>query len=103
MRFVAIVRPKVPIPPEQLGGVLEGFAQWRERYRDNLEVFEFFAGGGGGFGICDVPDVETLNQLMVDNPINFFSDVEIRPTISGDVALKQWQGAAAMMMAGAPS
>ena len=54
MRFAVIVRPKFPIPPEQVGMVIEGFGQWREKYRGNLEVFEFFAGGGGGFGIAQV-------------------------------------------------
>ena len=64
MRFAVIVRPKFPIPPEQTGMVLEGFAQWREKYRGGLEVFEFFAGGGGGgFGIADFSDVESLNQM----------------------------------------
>jgi hypothetical protein len=50
-----------------------------------------------------VPDVESLNQMMMENPVNFFSDVEIHPTIDGDVALKQWRESAAMMMAGAPA
>lgn len=102
MRFAVIVRPKFPIPPEQTGMVLEGFAQWREKYRGNLEVFEFFAGGGGGFGIANFPDAESLNQMMIENPINFFSDVEVHPTIDGDVALKQWRESASMMM-GAPA
>jgi len=103
MRFAVIVRPKFPIPPEQVGMVIEGFAQWREKYRGNLEVFEFFAGGGGGFGIASFDNVESLNQMMLENPINFFSDVEVHPTIVGDVALRQWRELASMMMAGASS
>jgi len=41
--------------------------------------------------------------MMLENPINFFSDVEVHPTIDGDVALRQWRELASMMMAGASS
>ena len=103
MRFAVIVRPKFPIPPEQVGMVIEGFAQWRERYRDHFEVFEFFAGQGGGFGIVDFPDAESFNQMMFENPVNFFADVEVHPTLDGDVGIKQWRETTARMMAGAPA
>ena len=103
MRYAVIVRPKFKIPPEQVGMVIEGFAQWRERYRDHFEVFEFFAGGGGGFGIVDFDDAESFNRMMFENPINWFADIEVHPTIAGDIALGQWREAAAQMMAGAPA
>jgi hypothetical protein len=103
MRFAIIARAKFPIPPEQLGMVTDGFAAWRERHRDRMEVFEFLVGGNGGFGIVNADDVETLNQMMTENPLFAFSEVEVWPTINGDVALKQWRETLAQMMAGAPA
>lgn len=97
MRILVYARPRFPIPPEQLPAVMQGFADWRARHKDRMEVFEFFAGGGGGFGIVNVADEAALNQMMLEWPLLPFSDVEYRPIINGDVALQQWQSALAAM------
>ena len=55
MRVFVLVEPKFFIPPEMFPTLLDGFAAWREAQRESMETFEFFAGGGGGFGILDVP------------------------------------------------
>jgi hypothetical protein len=65
-----------------------------------LESFEFFAGGGGGFGVAHVPDEATLNQMMIEYPFTVFSDNEVRPVLDGDKGLARWQ-AAMQAMAGA--
>lgn len=100
MRILVIARPQFPIPPEQFPALMDGFAAWRERYRDKMEVFEFFAGGGGGFGIVSVRDEAELNQMMLEWPFTPFSDMELRPTLNGDVALQQWREALAAMGGG---
>ena len=56
-----------------------------------MEVFEFFAGGGGGFGIFNVPDEATLNRIMVEYPLTPYSKVTVRPILDGDTALGQWR------------
>ncbi|MBI3979924.1 MAG: hypothetical protein HY331_17255 [Chloroflexi bacterium] len=94
MRIMVLAHPKFPIPPEQMPAIMQGFADWRARHRERMEAFEFFAGGGGGFGIVNVRDEATLNQMMLEWPLLPFSELEIRPVISGDTALQQWQQAA---------
>ena len=103
MRIVVISRPRFPIPPDQLPALMQAFAAWRERYRSMSESFEFFAGGGGGFGVVNVPDEATLNQMMIEYPFTVFNDQEIRPVLEGDKALAQWQAALQAMASGAAS
>ena len=56
-----------------------------------MEAFEFFAGGGGGFGIFNVPDEATLNRIMVEYPLTPYSELTVRPILDGDTALGQWR------------
>ena len=93
MRAIVITRPQSPPPLDLLPALFEGFADWRERYRDRMESFNFFAGGGGGFGVVNVADEATLNQMMVENPLLPFSEVEVHPLVDGDTALNQWRQA----------
>src|SRR5215208_3487301 len=91
MRVFVLVEPKFFVSPDMFPSLLEGFADWRERYRDRMESFEFFAGGGGGFGVVNVADEATLNQMMVEYPLLPFSEVEVHPLVDGDTALNQWR------------
>ena len=65
-----------------------------------MEAFEFFAGGGGGFGVFNVPDEATLNQIFIEYPFSPFSTIEFRPVLDGDTALRQWQAAVQAMTGG---
>lgn len=89
MRVLVISRPTFHVPPEQLGDILQAFAAWRERYRSMMESFEFFAGGGGGFGVINVANEAVLHQMMLEYPFGNTSELEIRPILDGDQALKQ--------------
>ena len=100
MRILVISRPQFPVPPEQLPALFQAFAAWRERYRSVFESFDFFAGGGGGYGVANVADEATFNQMMLEYPFGPLSELEIRLVIDGDKALAQWQ-AALQAMAGA--
>jgi muconolactone delta-isomerase len=97
MRCLVLVHPKFMLPLDQLPAMTEGFAAWRERYRPQMEAFEFFAGSAGGFGILNVADEATLNQIMLEFPFALYSEIEVRPILTGDAALKQWQQAVASM------
>jgi hypothetical protein len=92
MRVMVLVQPRYFVPPDQFPQLMQGFVDWRERYRDRMEVFEFFV-GGGGFGVINVPDEATLNQMFIEYPFSPFSSMEFRPILDGDAALRQWQSA----------
>ena len=38
MRALIIARAKLPVPPEMLPMMVEGFIGWRERYRSGVDV-----------------------------------------------------------------
>jgi hypothetical protein len=92
VRVLVIGTPKFQVPPEQMPGVVEGALAWSERYRDNLELFGNFV-GGGGFGVLNVPDEETLNQIVIEMPFVWFSDVQVHPFVDGVTGMRQLQRA----------
>ena len=98
MRVLITARSEFPLPPEQIPVLVQGFAAWRERYRDRMEAFYFLAAGGGGGGIFNVQSEEELSQMFIEWPFTPFVHVEATPIVDGDVTLQQWQGAAQMMM-----
>jgi hypothetical protein len=100
MRVFILVEPKFFVPPDMFPDLLEGFANWRERYKDRMESFEFFAGGGGGFGVFNVADEATLNQMVIEYPFTPFSELTSRPILDGDTALNQWRQVMQQMMGG---
>jgi hypothetical protein len=91
MRILVITRSRFPVPRDQIPALMQAFMDWRERYRSVTESFEFFAGGGGGFGVVNVPDEATLNQIMIEYPFADLNEQEIRPILDGDKGLAQWQ------------
>jgi muconolactone delta-isomerase len=86
MRFAIIYRPENPPPPEQIPEIVQTMAEWVQRFGDRLEATEFFV-GGGGFGIIDTDDAETIQRLIAENPFTPFSEIEIRPLIDPEKAL----------------
>jgi hypothetical protein len=99
MRVLVLDRgSRFPISPEQMPMMLEQFAEWRDRYRDKMESFEFFI-TGGGFGVVNVNDERELNQMMLEFPFAFTDELEVHPVVDGDAALKQAREAMAQMMA----
>jgi hypothetical protein len=88
MRAFVMVEPKFFTPEEIFPALLEGFVAWREANREHMETFEFFAGGGGGFGIFN-GDEATLNRIMVQYPFFPYSQITVRPILDGDTALRQ--------------
>ena len=103
MRVFVLVEPKFFAPPEVFPALMEGFAAWRDAHRERMEAFEFFAGGGGGFGIFNVPDEATLNRIMVQNPFFAYSLITVRPILDGDTALGQWREIMSEVMGEGPA
>ena len=102
MRVFVLVEPKFFIPPEMFPTLLDGFAAWRDAHRESMEAFEFFVGGGGGFGVFNVADEATLNRIMVQYPFTPFSEITTRPILDGDTALGQWREIMSEMMGAGP-
>jgi hypothetical protein len=102
MRAFVLVEPKFFVPPEMFPTLLDAFAAWRDAHREHTETFEFFAGGGGGFGILNVPDEATLNRIMVGFPFTPYSELTARPILDGDTALGQWREIMGEMMGAGP-
>jgi len=98
MKFLVVGLPKHPIPPEQLAGVTEGAIAWYERYQDRFDSFGTFP-GGGGFGVANFSDETELNQMIIEMPFAWFSDVEVRPFVEGAVGLQQLKQAVDAMAA----
>lgn len=100
MKVLITARPQFPVPPEHLGALVGAFAAWREQYRSKMEVFYFFAGKDGGFGILNAADEAELSQIMLEWPFAPFSHVHVEPILDGDVGLKQLQAAVQAMASG---
>lgn len=90
MRVLIITRQKFPFAQADFPPIMQAFAGWRERHKPIMESFEFFISGNGGCGIVNVPDDQTLAQMMMEYPWGPYSDTEIHPIIDGDTALGMW-------------
>jgi len=89
--FVSDRGPRFQPPPEQLPALWGQFAEWRDRWRDKMESFEFFTDGKGGFCVANVADESELQQMMIEYPFTQFDEVEVRVIADGDASLKQWR------------
>lgn len=78
MRFLVVSTPRVPIPPDQLPGMIDRAEQWQERYADHLPHGIGIFPGGGGFGILDAPDEATVHRILTEMPFSPFSTLEVR-------------------------
>jgi hypothetical protein len=84
MRFLVIAEPVVYPPPELLPSLLAAEKEWRDRYADRLDTYAWFAAGGGGTGIIDVDDAETLFQAINEHPFCPYTKTEARPLADAD-------------------
>jgi hypothetical protein len=85
MRFLVISTPRQPLAPDQLPPLLEAERAWRERYAGRLHAYGWFA-EGGGYGVADVDDLETIHRMACEHPLAPFSETTIRPVLGADVA-----------------
>ena len=88
MRFLVISTPKYQVPVEQLPGLLAAEREWYDRNREYLEAYGWFA-ESGGFGLADVPDIETLYRINLEHPFADTSETQIRAVVDADVAVRQ--------------
>ena len=88
MRFLVISTPRDQMPFEQLAGLLDAEREWYDRNRDYLAEYGWFA-DKGGFGLVDVPDLDTLSRVNKEHPFFYYSETEIRAVVDADVAVQQ--------------
>jgi hypothetical protein len=88
MRFLVISTPVHQAPLEQLPGLLAAEREWYDRNREYLEEYGWFA-DKGGFGLVDVPDLETLSRVNKEHPFAYNSETQIRAVVDADVAVGQ--------------
>jgi hypothetical protein len=88
MRFLVISTPQYQVPLEQLPGLLAAEREWYDRNREYLEAYGWFA-DRGGFGLVDVPDVDTLSRINKEHPFAYNSETQIRAVVDADVAVQQ--------------
>jgi hypothetical protein len=98
MKFLVIGLPKHPIPPEQLPMVTDGALAWHQRYEQKFGSFGVFP-GGGGFGTVEVADEKELNQLIIEMPFSWFSEITVRPYVEGAAGFEQLKTAVDSMAA----
>ncbi len=96
MNVLVVATPKHPIPPELLGGMVDGALAWYERYKDRFQAFGNFP-SGGGFAVADIDSAETLNQMVLEMPFSFVSELTIRPFVPGDGGFRQVKAALEQM------
>jgi hypothetical protein len=88
MRFLVISTPSYPVSLEELPSMLAAEREWYDRNREHLDAYGWFA-DRGGFGLVDVPDLETLSRINKEHPFAYSSDTQIHAVIDADVATQQ--------------
>ena len=91
-----------PVPEELLPSLFAAEKQWRDRYADRLDSYAWFA-AGGGTGIIDVDDAETLAEAIHSHPFSPYSRTEVRPVADADVIARRLEAAGAAARAGSPA
>lgn len=91
MPVLVVSRPKFQAPMEQFPAMMEAFAGWRERHRPLMDGFYFFADGGGGCGILNTSDPETVAQMFLEYPWGLYSETRLELIVDGDTMLARWR------------
>ncbi len=92
MRVAVIYRPKNTPPVDQMADMFRAMGEWVQRYQEKAESIDFFV-GGGGMGVFEFMDEAELYRMVAEHPFTPFADVEIRPVVTPDIALRTLQEA----------
>ena len=63
MRFLVIAEPTARAERTELDALIDAEQEWRARFAEQLDVYGWFA-AGGGFGIIDVDDEASVGQAV---------------------------------------
>lgn len=92
MDVLVVATPRHPIAPEQMSAMVDAALAWYGRYQDRLRAFGTFP-SGGGFGVVEVDSAEALNQMLLEMPFSFVSDLTVTPFVPGDRGFRQLKAA----------
>ena len=98
MHVLVVATPRDPIPPDMLGQMIDGSLAWYDRYADKFLAFGTFP-AGGGFGVIEADDTETVSRMIVEMPFSAVSNHDVRIFNPGRVGLEQLRGVLAQMAA----
>ena len=98
MHVLVVATPRDPIPPDMLGGMIDGALAWYDRYADKFTAFGTFP-GGGGFGVLDVDDTATVSQMILEMPFAAVSSLDVRIFNPGRAGMEQFRDVYAQMTA----
>jgi muconolactone delta-isomerase len=87
MRFLILVLPKHPMPPDP--NIPEANLGWLDQHKSKLEQAWSFAGIAGGGAIVNVDSAEELDSMMMDFPFGPFSEVSVYALADLDQAMQQ--------------
>jgi len=93
MKFVVNSRRKdvfLMLPEEKRMEIMEGMIAFIEKYRKAGKCKEIYYDGDlkGAVSIWEAESDEESTQLILENPLAPFSDLDIRPVIEWDVGVK---------------
>ena len=93
MKFVVISRRKdayMMLPIEKQLEIMQDMVAFIEKYRNagNCKQIYFLGDLQGSVSIWEAESDEESIQIMIENPIARFSDMDIRPLIEWDLGVK---------------
>ncbi len=93
MRFLVLTFTNQMMPPETAAQATGATIEWINKYREKGIMKDVFSLGGinGGGGILDVDTPEQLDEIMIEFPMNPFSEIKIYPLSDVKHALKHMQ------------
>lgn len=79
MRFLVLIKGKMPVPPDMASALFDGMLAWIDGNTKSgkLEQAWGFAGLPAGGGILNVESFEELDSIMANAPLAPFSTVKI--------------------------
>ena len=97
MRFLVVVTPKHPAPPDRVLQMIDGLEAWHDRHSDKFESFGLFP-GGGGYGVVEIGDEASLHRIIAENPFTPFANTEIRVAVDGPTGIQNAREVMAAML-----
>jgi len=94
MKLAVIYRPRNAPPPEAMPMMFQALEQWLKTYGERFETLHLFA-GGGGMGVGDFDDSAEVQRMTAEHPFTVFADVEVKPAVEWETALRNLQEAMA--------
>lgn len=93
MKYLVLTRRKdafLMVPQEQRMAIWEGMVAFLKKYQKMGKCKEIYSDGDmqGGVSIWETDSEEDVTKFILENPMSPFMNIEIRPVIGWDIAVK---------------